>query len=278
MKEHQERLSALRKDEALLERLKPIEDEYNKLKKEIPEMELVRDNYNNILSQLSEEKIKFDSIGSNISRLEKNLDELKKSDARLCSIKPIKGDYDSLQKELSALKIQKDMKDKKDALNERRDALAGQIFKLSADENAALHELSNLSDLAARESKLIELEKDLQAQDDELNRNLIDLNGVSSVCQSKESEAKANLERVKRLGAEGNCPTCERPLGEQHAVLHSKYLRELSEAERRSAEIDTKIQALKEKINTNSRAKVDLKKSFEFYIKIRPSMLVLRQV
>lgn len=263
LKAHQERLSALRKDEAHLERLKPIEEEYNKLKKEIPEMELVRDNHNNILSQLNEEKIKFDSIGSNISKLEKNLDELKKSDARLCSIKPIKGDYDALQKELSALKIQKDVKDKKDALSERRDALAGQICKLSSDENAALHELSNLSDLAARASKLVELEKYLQAQDDELNRNLINLNRESSVCQSKESEAKANLERVKRLGAEGNCPTCERPLGEQHAVLHSKYLCELSEAERRSAEIEAKIQALKEKINTNSHAKADLKKSFE---------------
>jgi len=263
LKEHHERLSALRKDEALLERLKPIEDEYNKLKKEIPEMELIRDNHNNILSQLGEEKIKFDSIESNISKLEKTLDELKKSDARLCSIKPKKGDYDALQKEFSALMIQRDIKDKKGTLNERKDGLEEQIRKLSADENAALHELSNLSDLAARGSKLIEREKYLQAQDDELNRNLIELNGVNSVCQSKKGEAKANLERMSRLGAEGNCPTCERPLGEQHAVLYSKYMRELSEAERRSAELDTEIQALKEMINTNFRDKVDLKKSFD---------------
>lgn len=263
LKSHQERLSALWKDEVLLERLTPIEDEYNKLKKEIPEMELVRDDHNNILSHLNEEKIKFDSIGSSISKLQKNLDELKESDARLCSIKPIKDDYDALQKVLSALKIQKDAKDKIDALNERRDTLTGQICKLSADENAALNELSNLSDIAARESKLFELEKYLQAQDGELNCNLIDLNRVSSVCLSKENEAKANLERVKRLGADGNCPTCERPLGEQHAVLHSKYLRELSEAERRSVEIEAKIQVLKGEINTNSRAKADLKKAFE---------------
>ncbi len=263
LKAHQERLSALQKDDALLETLKPVEAEYNKLKKEIPEMELLRDNHNNILGQLSEEKIKFASIGLNISKLEKNLDELKKSDARLCSIKPLKGDYDALQKEHSALRIQKDTKDKKDALSERRNALAEQMGRLSADENAVLGELSNLSDLAARESGLIESEKNLQAQDDELNLNLINLNRASSVCQSKRSEAKANLERVERLGAEGTCPTCERPLGEQHTVLQNKYMCELSEAEQRSIEINAEIQDLREKISANSRVKADLKKSFE---------------
>ena len=263
LKAHQERLVALQKDKALLETLKPVEDEYNKLKKEIPEIELIRDNHNNILGHLSEEKIKFDSIGLNISKLEKNLDELKKSNARLCSIKPLKGDYDALQKELSALRIQKDAKDKKDALSERRNALAEQMGRLSADENAVLRELSNLSDLAARESDLIELEKNLQAQDDELNRNLINLNREISVCQEKERDARANLERVERLGAEGTCPTCERPLGEQHTVLQNKYMCELFKAEQRGMEINAEIQALREKISANSRAKADLKKSFE---------------
>lgn len=263
LKAHQERLAALQKDKALLETLKPVEDEYNKLKKEIPEIELIRDNHNNILGHISEEKIKFDSIGLNISKLEKSLDELKKSNARLCSIKPLKGDYDALQKEHSALRIQKDANDKKDALSERRDVLAGQICKLSADENAVLRELSNLSDLAAREFDLIESEKHLQAQDDELNRNLINLNREISVCQEKERDARANLERVERLGAEGTCPTCERPLGEQHTVLQNKYMCELFKAEQRGIEINAEIQALREKISANSRAKADLKKSFE---------------
>lgn len=263
LKENQERLSSLQEDKAHLESLKPFEDEYNKLRYEIPKMDSIRDNYNKILSQLSEEKVNLGSINSNISKLEKNLGELKISEARLCSITPIKGDYDALQKELSALKIQKDKKDKKDALWERKDALAGQILKLSADENAALHELSNLSDLAAREFKLTDREKDLQAQGDELNRNLIDTKGLSRVCQSKIDEAKENLERISRLGAEGNCPTCERPLREQYSVLHSKYISELSNAERRSVVFDTEIQALTDKINTNSLAKADLRKSFD---------------
>lgn len=263
LKENQERLSSLQEDKAHVESLKPFEDEYNKVKYEIPKIELVRDHYNSILSQLNEEKVNLGSIKSNISKLEKNLDELKMSEARLYSITPLKDDYDALQKELSALKIMKDKKNKKEALCERKEALAGQILKLTVDENAALHELSNLSDLAARELKLTDMEKDLQAQGDELNRNLIDTKGLSSVCQSKKDEAKANLDRVRRLGAEGNCPTCERPLGEQHAVLHSKYISEMSEAQQRSIVFDTEIQALTEKINTNFRAKADLRKSFD---------------
>ncbi len=263
LKENQERLSALQKDKALLVSLKPNENNYNKLKNEIPEMEILRDNYNKISSQLDEEKRNLASIESRISKLEKNLDELKKSHARLCSIKPIKSDYDAFQKELSALKIQKDTKDKRNALSERRDVLAGQISRLSSDENDVLQELSKLSDLDLRKSKLITQEKDLQAQGEELNGNLIKLNRVSSVFQSKKGEAKANLERVRLLGADGTCPTCERTLGEQHEVLCGKYLREISESERQSAEIDAEIQSLKEGIKTNSCAKADLKKSLE---------------
>lgn len=262
LKESLERLSALQKDETLLEKLKPIEEEYNKLNSEIPEMEIHRDNHNQILSKLKEEKINFTSIESRISKLEKNLDELKRSQERLSKIKPLKSDYDNLQKELLALKIRKEAIDKKDALRARRDTLVGQIGILSTEENAALQELSKLSDLTGKDAKLMEQEKDLQVQGDELNCRLIDLNGLNRVYQSKKSEANASLARVVQLGAEGNCPTCERPLGEQHAVLRSKYMRELSEAERQSEEIDIEIQSLAEKINTNSRSKADLKKSF----------------
>ncbi len=263
LNENQERLFALQKDEAHLVKLKPIEEEYNKLKNDIPEMEILRDNYNKISSQLNEEKRNCISIESRISKLEKSLDELKKSQAKLCSIQPIKNDYVALQKQISDLKIQKEKKDKKDDLGKRREALVEQIRGLSPDENAILQGLSRLSDLDVRESKLIAQERDLQALGEELNGILIKLNRDSSVFQSKKVEAKANLERVKLLGAEGTCPTCERPLSGQHGVLCGKYMHEISEAEGQCTMIDAKIKSHKEGIKTNSRAMADLKQSLE---------------
>jgi exonuclease SbcC len=263
LKERQERLSALQKDKVHSESLKPNEDEYIRLKNEIPEWDKIRDNYNGISSKSNEEKINLSSIESRIPKLEKNLDDLITANAMFCSIKPLKSDYESLQEEFSALTIQKDERSLIEEQSKRRDNLAEQIGKLSGNENDLLHELSQFSDLGAKESQLVAQEMDLQAQDEKISEDRIRLNRASSVFQSKEIEAKEHLERVRGLGADGTCPTCERPLGGQHEVLCSKYEHEISEAERMGEGLEAEIRSLNERTEINSRAKTDLKKAFE---------------
>ena len=257
------RLSALQESEAILKRLSGNEEEYCKLQKEIPELELIRDNHNEVKSSLENEKTKIFSLESAISRAEKTIDELMKLQSTLKIIEPLKHDYDALQKEHSIVEIQKNKKYQIDNLNARADFLFGQISKLSEDANAADYELSALSNLDEREAMLIEQDKSMHAIGEELNRNLIDLKSRGSVYQSKRDEAKSSLERVRILGAKGNCPTCERPLGEQHEVLLSKYMRELSEADERSAELDTEIRTIVDKIEKNILDREDIKRSLD---------------
>jgi exonuclease SbcC len=263
LKESLGRLSALQKSEAILKRLSGNEEEYCKLQKEIPELELIRDNHNKVKSALENEKTKIFSLESAISKAEKTIDELMKLQATLKIIEPLKHDYDALQKELSIVEIQKNKKYQIDNLNARADFLLGQISKLSEDANATDHELSALSNLDEREAILIEQDKSMHAIGEKLNRNLIDLKSRGSVYQSKRDEAKSSLERVRNLGAKGNCPTCERPLGEQHEVLLSKYMRELSDADARSAELDTEIRTIENNIEKNILDREDIKRSLD---------------
>lgn len=275
LKESLGRLSALQESEAILERLRGNEEEYCKLQKEIPELELIRDNHNLLKSALENEKTKIFSLESAISKAEKTIDELMKLQARLMSIEPLKHYYDALQKERSIIEIQKNKNDQIDNLNARADHLFGKIIKLSEDANAINHELFAFSDLDEREVMLIEQDKSMHAIGDELNRNLIDLKSRGSVYQSKRDEAERSLERVRTLGAKGNCPTCERPLGEQHEVLLSKYMRELSEADARSTEIDTEIRTIEDKIQKNSLDCADIKRSREEINRDKSSRAVL---
>lgn len=262
LKESTGRLSILKESEAVLERLGGNEEEYCKLQKEIPELDLVRDNYNQIKSLLKNENTKISSIESSISKTEKTIDELLKLQERLKSIEPLKHDYDSLQMERSIAEIQKKKQEKINDLKAKADHLSEQISALSEEANAANCKLSALSDLDKKEAMLIEREKIIHFTGEELNRSLIDLKSKVSVYQSKRDEAEKSLKRVRALGAKGDCPTCERPLGEQHGVLLSKYMQEISEADARKGELDAEIQTIADAIKKNSLERDDLKKSF----------------
>ena len=256
------RLSVLKESEAVLERLGGIEEEYCKLQKEIPELDHVRDNYNQIKSSLKNENTKISSIDSSILKTEKTLAELLKLQERLKSNEKLKQDYESLLKERSTAEIQKNKQEQINELKAKSDLLSGQISALSEEANAANCKLSALSDLDKREAMLIEREKTIHLAGEELNSSLIDLKSQLSVYQSKRDEAERSLKRVRSLGAKGNCPTCERPLEEQHGVLLSKYMKELSEADARKRELDAEIQTIADKIKKNSLERDDLKKSF----------------
>jgi len=256
------RLSVLKESEAVLERLGGNEEEYCKLQKEIPELDLVRDNYNQTKSSLKNENTKISSIESSISKTEKTIAELLKLQERLKSIEPLKQDYEYLLKERSTAEIQKNKQEQINDLKAKADHLSGQISALSKEANAANCELSALSDLDKREAMLIEREKIIHLAGEELNSSLIDLKSQLSVYQSKRDEAERSLKRVRSLGAKGNCPTCERPLGEQHGVLLSKYMQELSEADARKRELDAEIQKITDGIKKNSLERDELRKSF----------------
>ncbi|MDD1753106.1 MAG: hypothetical protein LUQ38_08470, partial [Methanotrichaceae archaeon] len=77
------------------------------------------------------------------------------------------------------------------------------------------------------------------------------------------SEAHLNLSRIRSLGAEGLCPSCERPLGGQYDQLLRKYESVISKAESQKSEIDLQIQSQRDKLDGVAKSRSSFRKAFD---------------
>jgi exonuclease SbcC len=96
----------------------------------------------------------------------------------------------------------------------------------------------------------------------ESDNSLAELQGLK-VQELAKIDALRNLSKVKALGAEGVCPTCERPLEGQSDLLIRKYELEVSQAEKDIANHQAKVQNQREKIDGVTKSRSGLKKAFD---------------
>ena len=128
---------------------------------------------------------------------------------------------------------------------------------------AVKKDLALLGDLALRDAELKKQDTDLDRLGMDLNNGLADLKGKLAIEEAQRIDALQNLARMKSLGKDSNCPTCERPLGEQYVKLVQKYELACSSANERSAELKKRMQLQIEKINGVSSARSKLKIAFD---------------
>lgn len=261
--ESEERLSLLHKDSAALKGLEPAEGEHSQVQSRLISLENIRDKHSELQVRLKEETARMNSVGSSITRTEAAISDLLKAKDRLVEILPKKEEYGMLQKEMADLAVQRERQREKDDLTSRKDALEGRKARLEGELDAARQELHSLGDLNSQEIKLRKQDRDLDSLGTELNSGLADLRGSLKVWELAKSEASRSLSKVKALGAEGVCPTCERPLEDQSDLLIKKYEAEVDRAGREMAGAQAKIKSQLDKIDGVSRSRSGLKKAFD---------------
>lgn len=261
--ESEERLSLLYKDAAALKGLEPAEMEHGQVQSRLLSLESLRDKHSELQARLKEELARMGSASSGLSRAEVSIIDLLKARDRLVEILPRKEEYGKLQKEMADLAVQRERQKEKDDLASRRDALDGKKSKLEGELDAARQELLSLGDLNSQEINLRNQDRDLDRLGTELNSGLADLRGSLKVWELARSEASRSLSKVRALGAEGVCPTCERPLEGQSDLLIKKYEAEVDRAEREMAGAQAKIKSQLDKIDGVSRSRSGLKKAFD---------------
>lgn len=263
LKEREDSRLVLQKEREVLEEIRPKELEFHQLLERLEKFELLRDRHSELLIQLKGERTKLNSVEMGISRTEADIKELLKAKSRKEEIEPLKIEFSRLKDELAFSSTQKEKKKVLDDLVDRKINLEARRNRLLESASISRLEISAIGDLAATQSELMKLEIDLDLLGTDLNNCLTELKGECSVCRSSKNEASRNLARVKSLGADGSCPTCERPLGEQHELLIGKYELAIKDAELGAAGLKIKIKSQMEKIDGVSCARSNLKKSFD---------------
>lgn len=261
--ESEERLSLLRKDSDALKDLEPAERAHIQVQSLLLGLESLRDKHSDLQAHLKEELARMSSVEISLSRTEAAISDLLKARNRLAEILPRKEEYGMLQKEMADLAVQRERQREKDDLTSRKDALEGRKSRLEGEIDAACQELLSLGDLNSHETNLRNQDRDLDSLGTELNSGLADLRGSLKVWELAKLEAGRSLSKIKALGAEGICPTCERLLEGQSDLLIKKYEAEVDRAEREMAGAQAKIKSQLDKIDGVSRSRSGLKKAFD---------------
>lgn len=263
LQENEKRLFLLHRDVAALEGIAPREKEHGVVQARLLSLESLRDKHSELQARLKEECVRLNAVESNLTRTETAIKDLLKARSRLAEILPQKDEYGKLQREMAELGVQREKQKEKDGLSTRLDALEtrrGRLEKEAAEARGELASLGNLDDL---EAKLRNQDRDLDSLGTELNNGLAELRGGLKVQELAKLDALRNLSKVKALGAEGVCPTCERPLEGQSDLLIRKYELEVSQAEKDIANLQAKVQNQKDKIDGVTKSRSGLKRAFD---------------
>jgi len=261
--ESQRRLLELDKDAAMREELLPREEEHTTLQASLLALEALRDKHNEMQARQKEEAVREQAIGANLSRTKTLIDDLHKSRARQKEIASCQEEEKRCKSELAEQVLQRELQKELDGLLARNNAQEERLARLRSEAAKARAEMEPLQVIEEKEALLRRQDKDLDQLVSELALLLADLRGSYKVEELALAEAERSIKRVMVLGAEGLCPTCERPLQGQRDLLIKKYENSATVAKAEREKLAGIIAAQTEKMEGATRSRSNLRRAFD---------------
>jgi exonuclease SbcC len=253
----------LGQDAAMLDELRPREDEHTKLQGQLLALEGLRDRHNEMQSRLKEEAVREQAIDFNLSRTRALIGDLYKALARLEEIASCREEETRLKIELAELSRQRQLQTDLEGLQARKTGQVERLARLKSEAGEARRDLEALGNIEEREAELRRQDRDLDRLGGELNRVLSDLRGSYKVQELALAEAERSKKKVTALGAEGLCPTCERPLEGQRDLLIKKYEASATKARVELEKLAARVAAQMEMIEGATRSRSNLARAFD---------------
>ncbi len=261
--ESQRRLQELNRDAAMRDELLPGEEEHTKLQARLLALEALRDKHSEMQARLKEEAVREQAMAANLSRTKKLIDDLYIARARVREIASCRDEEKRCRSDLAELMRQRELQKELEGLLARKNAQEERLARLKSEAEKARSELEGLGRIEEKEDQLRCQDRDLDQLGSELNRILSDLRGSYKVAELALAEADRSLKKVMALGAEGLCPSCERPLEGQRDLLIKKYENSAAYAKVEKEKLAGGIAAQTEKIEGATRSRNNLRAAFD---------------
>jgi exonuclease SbcC len=261
--ESQRILLELDKDAAMREELRPKEEEHTKLQERLLALEALRDRHSEMQTRQKEDTIREQAIQASISRTKKMIEDLHVSQLRLKEIASSPQEEKKCKDTQEDLIRQRELQKELDGLLSRRKVLDERLARLKGEAAAARAEMESLQSIEEREAAVRRQDKDLDQLVSELTVVLAELRGSYKVQELAQAEAQRSIKKVMGLGAQGLCPTCERPLEGQRNLLIQKYEDSAANARAEKEKLAGGIAAQNEKIEGATRSRSSLRVAFE---------------
>ena len=253
----------LGQDAAMLEELRPREDEHTKLQGRLLALEGWRDKHNEMQSRLKEEAVREQAIDSNLSRTRTLIGDLHKALARREEIASCREEETRFKIELAELSRQRQLQTDLEGLLARKTGQVEHLARLKSEAGKARRDLEALGNIEEREAQLRRQDRDLDRLGGDLNRVLSDLRGSYKVQELSLAEFERSIKKVTALGAEGLCPTCERPLEGQRDLLIKKYEASAAKARVELEKLAARVASQKELIEGATKSRSNLARAFD---------------
>ncbi|MDD4650880.1 MAG: SMC family ATPase [Methanothrix sp.] len=256
-------LQELERGAKMLEDLLPKEKEHSELLIRLSSLESLRDRHSEMQSRQKEDAVREHAVAASLSRMKKMVGELHAAQERLKEIESCPEEEKRCQSRQRELVRERERATELEGLLARRTALADRLDRLKGEAAKARAEMESLQSIEEREAGLRRQDKDLDQLVSDLNSAMVELRGSYRVHELAQADAERSLKKVMALGAEGLCPTCERPLEGQRDLLIKKYGDCASLARAEKEKLATGIAAQTEKIEGATRSRSNLKAAFE---------------
>ncbi|MCK9567064.1 MAG: SMC family ATPase, partial [Methanothrix sp.] len=237
--------------------------EHTKLQPRLLALEDLRDKHSEMQARQKEEGVREQAIVANITRVKRLIGDLHKARARQEEIASCPEEEKRCKIELAELALQRELQKELDGLLARKNVQEERLARLKREAAAARAEMESLLGIEEKEAALRRQDKDLDQLGSELGRILADLRGSYKVEELAMAEAERSMKRVTALGAEGLCPTCERPLEGQRDLLIKKYENSAAYAKAEKEKLAARISAQTETIEGATRSRSNLRVAFD---------------
>ena len=261
--ENQKRLLELDKDVAMLEELRPKEEEHTKLQAQLLALEALRDSHSEMQARQKEDAVREQAIVASISRTKKRIEDLYVASSRLKEIATCPQEEKRCRIELAEIVRQRELQKELDGLLGRKKAQEERQDRLKSQASEARCGVEALQSIEEKEAALRRQDKDLDQLGSDLNRALAELRGSYRVEELAQAEAERSIKKVMALGSEGLCPTCERPLEDQRDLLIKKYENFATIAKAEKEKLAARIAAQMERIEGATRSRSNLRAAFD---------------
>jgi len=263
LEKDEKRLRELERDRARLMELEPLEEEYKEVQKLLVRLEELRERFGRISQSQKENAIRLEGLRSNLLKADKSIADLQRAADRYEELQPAAEEEKRLKAEQAKLSGERERQREIDLLLSQKGYLADRIATLQSEAAKIQIDLEGLGDLEETEAELRRQDRDLDSLGSELNNALADLRGNLKVQEMAFKENERALKKVRSLGREGLCPTCERPLEGQRDMLLEKYQSALAQAEEERVRLEGMARSLTEKIEGVASSRSRLARAFE---------------
>ncbi len=263
LEKDEKRLVQLLGDRGRLDELVPREEEYKEVQMLLARLEELRERHGKLSLSKKEDLIRLEGARSNLLRAEKAIEELRRAAARFEELGPAIEEEKRLRAEQAKLAGERERQKESDLLASQKKGLEERTAVLQSGKSKIQESLEGLGDLEEREEELRRQDRDLDALGSELNNALADLRGSLRIQENAYQENERAIKKVRSLGRDGLCPTCERPLEGQREMLLAKYQSALAQAQEERERLKGMVSSLTEKIEGVAGSRSRLARAFE---------------